>query len=113
MDFTYFANIVNGKPRLGSSFYRGVDPTSRKKLWDVPIATSQDLDDAVQAAQDAFKSWSIMPMEDRRAKCMEFAKLYKQHLEDFDKLIRKECGKPVCSSTRPVHTTLSQSMEVF
>jgi hypothetical protein len=45
---------------------------------------------------------------------MEFAELYKQHLEDFDKLIRKECGKPVCSSTRPVaHHILAEHGSVL
>lgn len=95
MDLTTFANIVNGKPRSGTSFYHGTNPSTREKLCDVPVATPEDLNDAVQAAQAAFKSWSVLAIEDRRRVCLQFGELYKSHLQEFDDLVTKECGKPV------------------
>ena len=98
MDFTKFSNIVNGEARGGNAFYQGIDPTTRQKLWDVPVATHQDVDDAVQAAQEAFKSWSTTPIAKRKEICAKFGQLYQSHIQDFDFLIRKECGKPVSCS---------------
>jgi hypothetical protein len=95
MDLTTFTNIVNGKSRSGTSSYHGTNPSTREKLWDVPIATREDLHDAVQAAQAAFRSWSVLKIEDRRRVCLQFGELYKSHLQEFDDLITKECGKPV------------------
>ncbi|KIV96813.1 hypothetical protein PV10_00629 [Exophiala mesophila] len=95
MDFTQFSNIVNGEARGGNAVYQGIDPTTRQKLWDVPVATRQDVDDAVQAAQEAFKSWSTTPIAKRKEICSKFGQLYQSHMQDFDFLIRKECGKPV------------------
>jgi acyl-CoA reductase-like NAD-dependent aldehyde dehydrogenase len=37
------------------------DPATGEKLWDVPIANQQDVDDAVVSAQKAFEKWSQVP----------------------------------------------------
>lgn len=95
MDFTSFANIINGKARSSTNFYHGVDPTTGNNLWDVPVASREDLDDAVSAAQKAFELWSIMPFENRRRLCSKFGELYKDNVGYFDELIRIECAKPV------------------
>jgi acyl-CoA reductase-like NAD-dependent aldehyde dehydrogenase len=95
MDLNAFANIVDGKTRSSGTFYHGIDPTTGTKLWDVPVATKQDLEDAVVAARNAFESWSVLPFEERRKLCAEFGELYKANLEYFDGLIRIECAKPV------------------
>ena len=106
MDFDEgFANIVNGGKRKGTAVYHGIDPKTGENLWDVPIATSQDVDDAVRAAQKAFESWSIMPFENRRKHCAEFGQVYKDHMQDFDHLIQKECGKPVSIMSSNVFST--------
>lgn len=99
MDFTSFSNIVDGKARSSTNLYHGIDPTTGNSLWDVPVASRGDLDDAVAAAQKAFDLWSVLPFEDRRKLCTSFGELYKGNLQYFDELIRIECAKPV-STTR-------------
>jgi acyl-CoA reductase-like NAD-dependent aldehyde dehydrogenase len=95
MNTEHFTNTVNGEARHASSLYHGIDPTSKQRLWDVPVATRQDLDDAVSAAGQAFKTWSKTHFEERRRICSQFGQLYKENMEFFDVLVSKECGKPV------------------
>ncbi|KIW29428.1 uncharacterized protein PV07_05243 [Cladophialophora immunda] len=61
IDFGHFTNIVNDQPRHSERQYRGVDPTNKEALWDVPVASVADVDNAVEAASRAFASWSTLP----------------------------------------------------
>ncbi|KAF2401717.1 betaine aldehyde dehydrogenase 1 [Trichodelitschia bisporula] len=94
IDFETFYNIVDGQKRSASSFTNGVDPTTAEKLWDVPVATEQDVNDAVDAGNRAFKSWSKTPIEKRRELMNQFVDLYDAYTKEFTTLICKETGKP-------------------
>ena len=86
ISWTSFDNIVDGKPRSASKFHQGVNPATGEKNWDVPIATEQDVDDAVKAANKAFVSWSQTPIEKRK-------EVYEQHTDDLVDLLNIETGK--------------------
>ncbi|KAL9095863.1 MAG: hypothetical protein Q9165_001860 [Trypethelium subeluteriae] len=94
IDFTTFHNIIDGKPRDAKTYTNGVDPTTGEKSWDVPVATEQDLNDAVRSAQKAFESWSQVPVEERKDKLRAFTDLYTEYKEEFTNLLIKESGKP-------------------
>ena len=70
------------------------DPSTGEKLWDVPIATQQDVDDAVVSAQKAFEKWSLVPFEQRVEKLRKFKDLYMSHTDEMTELLKKETGKP-------------------
>ena len=90
-----FANIINGKPRTKSdNYHQGVNPATGEKLWDVPIANQSDVDEAVAAAQKAFESWSVKPIEERKELLSNFCDLWKGYHEEFTTLLCKETGKP-------------------
>jgi len=95
IDFGSFNNIVNGKPRSASSFHQGINPATGEKLWDVPIANQQDVDDAVEAGQKAFESWSQLPIEKRKEYIMKFHDRYSAYTDELAELMKKETGKPV------------------
>ena len=61
-----FSNIVDGKPRGGKGKHQGTNPATGEKLWDVPIGTQQDVDDAVVSAQKAQEKWQDVPFEKRQ-----------------------------------------------
>lgn len=66
LSFDTFHNIIDGKQRGSDSTHNGIDPTTGEKLWDVPIASQKDVNDAVAAATRAFPSWSKTPFEERK-----------------------------------------------
>lgn len=90
-----FANIVDGKPRYSSRLHNGINPASKEKLWDVPIASEQDVDDAVAAAQRAFKSWKKTSMEERRHCMARFLSLWAVYENEATDVLCAETGKPV------------------
>lgn len=95
ISFDTFHNVVNGELRGAKDVYHGLDPTTSDKLWDAPVASKQDVDDAVVAARRAFRPWAKTPFEDRVKTLRKFADAVKPYLDDFTELILKENGKPV------------------
>jgi len=95
VSFTTFSNIVDGKPRGAKEYYQGINPATREKLWDVPIATQQDVDDAVASASKAFQTWRNVPLEEKREYFQRFSDLYKTHMDDMTEVLHLETGKPV------------------
>ncbi|KAG9948183.1 betaine aldehyde dehydrogenase 1, partial [Aureobasidium melanogenum] len=90
-----FANIINGEARTKSdNYHRGVNPATGEELWNVPIATQSDVDEAVASAQKAFESWSVRPIEERKELLKNFRDLWNGYHEEFVTLLCKETGKP-------------------
>ncbi|KAK3080533.1 hypothetical protein LTS18_000478, partial [Coniosporium uncinatum] len=87
IEFDKFYNIVDGKQRSAKSNHQGINPATAEPLWDVPIATQQDVDDAVDAAEKAFQKWKREPIEKRKEAMTKFGDLFQQHSEDFLKLL--------------------------
>ena len=95
LDFTTFKNVINGKLVDTKTHRQGIKPASSEPHVDVPVATEADLDDAVNAARDAFKSWSQTSYEERKAKLLAYADALEAEKEGFVKLLTTEQGKPV------------------
>jgi acyl-CoA reductase-like NAD-dependent aldehyde dehydrogenase len=94
LDFSTFYNVVNAQNRSSKNIHHGVNPATGEELWDCPIGTEQDLDDAVDAAKVAFPAWSQTPIERRKELLNKFGDLFNQHTEEFVELLCKESGKP-------------------
>ena len=98
IDFHSFSNIVDGQPRGGKAKYNGINPATKEKLWDVPVATQQDVEEAVSAARKAFPSWSKTPFEQRAKSLVQFEDAYEGYEKEFTDLMVAETGKPVSTS---------------
>jgi len=109
-DFYTFTNIIGGQPRLGNNKCRGVDPSTKKPLWDVPVASEQDLEDAVASARESFASWSRSSWEHRRQQLLLARETLLANKGQMAELITKEGGKPV--STKPKEV-LDLALTVF
>lgn len=94
VSFTEFFNVVDGKNVGSKNIHNAINPATQEKLWDVPIANQQDVDDAVESALKAFKSWSQTPIEKRKEYMNKFTDLYSGYQEEFTALMCKETGKP-------------------
>lgn len=93
--FDSFFNNINGISRDAPELYHGVNPATREPLWNTPVATYEDVNDAVVAAENAFHSWSIVPFEKRAKLLGELAELFASYEDDFTELLVRETGKPV------------------
>lgn len=82
--------------RGADKHYNGTSPYTGQKLWDVPVATEKDLEEAVTVARAAYKKWAKTPIEERRQALKALAKAISDDKEAWTKLGTEETGKPVC-----------------
>jgi acyl-CoA reductase-like NAD-dependent aldehyde dehydrogenase len=111
MDFTSFSNIIDGKSRGAETSYHGINPATEEELFDVPVATEADLNDAVISARNIFPSWSQTPFEKRCELVRKYAAAYIAHEKDFTELLMKENGKPRTDANREIHSSYDGILE--
>lgn len=95
ISFDSFWNTIDGQRRGSSRVSHGTDPATGKPLWDVPIASEQDVDEAVRAAQRAFPEWSATEYSTRVQLLNQFADAFLQLAPQFTALLQAETGRPV------------------
>lgn len=107
IDFESFFNTVNGDRRSSATTVYGIDPSTENRLWDVPVATKEDIDNAITAANDAFPSWSETAFTQRVELIRKFKSAYSSYLNEFINLLMKENGKPHPLATGEVKEVLA------
>ncbi|ABO67166.1 MULTISPECIES: CoA-acylating methylmalonate-semialdehyde dehydrogenase [Geobacillus] len=69
------------------------NPATGEVLAYVPISTREDLDRAVAAAKEAFKTWSKTPVPRRARILFKYQQLLVEHWEELARLVTLENGK--------------------
>jgi acyl-CoA reductase-like NAD-dependent aldehyde dehydrogenase len=87
--------IINGEKIATTDSFGVVNPATEEIVAQCPIATKNQLDDAVNAAAVAFKSWSKVSDEERAAACGKIAETIGNHAEELATLLTQEQGKPL------------------
>lgn len=72
-----------------------INPSDALPLYEVPVATQEDVNTTVNAAKIAFKTWSKVPFEERAKLLLKFADLIEVHRLELEKLLVREQGKPL------------------
>lgn len=90
-----FFNVINGEKRSASTSHQVTDPRTEEPLWDAPIATPADLEEAITAAQAAFKTWSKTTVAERKAALLKLVDVVDQNAPELIEYARKETGKSV------------------
>lgn len=90
-----FSNTINGKADNGKNTRHGINPATEENSSTVPVATQDDVDRAMVAAQKAFKTWAAVPYAERQKAVRAFADALEAEKDGFSKLLTKEQGKPV------------------
>lgn len=71
------------------------DPATENPICEVPFASEEDIDRAVESAQQAFLSWRKVDPFERAQRVMALANALRQHAEDFALLDAIDSGNPV------------------
>ena len=104
IEFDTFFNVVDGQNRSSKTKYNGIDPTTKENLWDVPVATHDDVEDAVVAATRAYNSWKKLTWAERTKYLQRYKEVYDSYLEEMTELLLKETGKPRVFGTVEANT---------
>ncbi len=68
-------------------------PLSGEVIAEVAVSSKEDLDKAVAAAKEAFKTWSKTPIKDRVQVFFRYKALLEQNMSELSALIQEENGK--------------------
>ena len=103
---------VTQTDRAEAPFY-STNPACYKDLVAVfPLSTQADLDAAIAAAHEAFKTWQYTPVSTRKQILAHLEHLLEKHIEDLAKLMVREVGKPFQESLREIQEAID-SVRLF
>ena len=88
-------HFVGGKIIPGSSDKKGkvFNPATGEQEKQVRLASSSDLDQAVEIAKKAFETWSLKPSLQRARIMFKFKELIEKNSDELTQLIVSEHGK--------------------
>jgi malonate-semialdehyde dehydrogenase (acetylating)/methylmalonate-semialdehyde dehydrogenase len=87
-------NYINGKfERNNQKSMDVLSPIDGSKISTIPLSTTEDVDAAVQAAKNAFPSWSGMTFKERVQIFFKYRNLLEQHIDELTRLVQLENGK--------------------
>ncbi|VAX08244.1 Aldehyde dehydrogenase [hydrothermal vent metagenome] len=90
-----YSLYINGASVPTATHMDIFNPATGELLGKCPVAGRAELDAAVAAAAAAFKSWSKVSNEDRKATCHAIGKVLEDNAEELAKLLTQEQGKPL------------------
>ncbi|KXJ88462.1 aldehyde dehydrogenase [Microdochium bolleyi] len=95
LDFTTFDNVINGKLVNTTKTRHNINPSTLEPNPEVPIATLDDVNEAVKHARTAAKGWATTPLADRRQAILNLAAALRETAPEFARMLTKEQGKPL------------------
>jgi len=93
-------NYINGKWVLssGTETLEVINPADKTLLAKCPLSTSKDVDSAVKAAKEAFKTWREVPVIERVQILFKLKTLLEKNSEELAKICTQENGKILLES---------------
>ncbi len=81
-----------------------IDPATQAVLGRLPMASAEDVDEALEAARRSFPLWRDTPALDRAVILRRAAALMRERTPQLAWLITRELGKPLAESEKEVAT---------
>ena len=104
-----FKNFIDGKwtPSRDGATFEDENPALRgSNIASFPSSTPEDVREALDAADRAYRSWKRMPLADRQNIIAEFLRLLKSSREDLARIVTLENGKTIKESRAEVDSAL-------
>jgi len=89
-----FVMTINGQFVTTEQTQPVYNPATRSVFAQVPDASQKQLDETVQSAHIALKTWGTTTANDRQAALETYADLLEEHADAFMSLLTREQGKP-------------------
>lgn len=88
-----YAMTIGGQRVFSDAIDAAINPATEQVICQFPLATREQLDQAVTAAQQAFISWRDRPIEERQALVSRLGDVLEENQEAFIQLLITEQGK--------------------
>jgi alpha-ketoglutaric semialdehyde dehydrogenase len=96
-----YQNYIGGKwvPSESGETFEDRNPADRNEvLGTFPKSNARDVDNAVQAARDAYRDWMLTPAPERADHLMRAGLLLEDRIEEYAELMTREMGKTLKES---------------
>lgn len=97
--------LIGGQLVDGDATMEVINPANEEVLALCPRGSERQLNQAVAAAKEAFRTWRKVPMVERRALVMKLADAIEARIDEFARLLTQEQGKPLAESTAEIAYT--------
>jgi aldehyde dehydrogenase (NAD+) len=94
---SYLKNYINGQwvDSIGGTRHEVINPATEEACTEITLGTKADVDAAVAAAKQAFKTFSQTSREERLALMGRIVDEYKKRIPDLAQSMAKEMGAPL------------------
>ena len=96
-----FHLTIAGKQVKAEEYFDVINPATGQVLAQAPSATAEQLDDAIEAANVAYKEWSSLSYDERQVYLNSYADALQEHRDDLVRLLTLEQGKPLKKMAEP------------
>ncbi|KAI1210499.1 aldehyde dehydrogenase [Annulohypoxylon truncatum] len=109
LDFETFFNVIDGQLCSSSTGLTRftVNPATLEENASVPVSTIDDVNKAVQSAQNAAKTWASTPWSERQKKLKAYADAFEANAEGFLQMLLNEQGKSIREAQIELWLTLT------
>lgn len=107
MKYNTLTNYISGE--FSSSNGQLLDvfsPLSGEIISRVPLSSTEIVDKAVRAAEDAFPDWSAMPIKERVQIFFRYKYLLEKHLDELAAVVSEENGKTMDEAVAEVNKSI-------
>ena len=95
--------LINGEMVAGTSTMPVLNPATEEILTDCPRSSEEQLNEAVQAAKNAFSSWSQTQIQERKEIVLKIADIVEANAQELAQILTEEQGKPIGDATGEVY----------
>ncbi|HAU68419.1 MAG TPA: 5-carboxymethyl-2-hydroxymuconate semialdehyde dehydrogenase, partial [Gammaproteobacteria bacterium] len=90
-------HFINGEMVVpsGSELFENLSPVDKSVVGKVAVATEREVDQACEAARDAFPAWRDMPGSERRKLLHHFADKIEERADEIALIESMDTGQPI------------------
>ena len=104
-----FQNYINGKWVKGNNTFQTINPANEELVAEIAQAELSDVDAAVQAAAEAFKTWRLVPAPLRGELLYKVGDILKQQKEELAQLLTRDMGKVIAEARGDVQEAIDMA----
>ncbi|HET9908987.1 MAG TPA: aldehyde dehydrogenase family protein [Anaerolineales bacterium] len=104
-----FQNYINGKWVKGRNTFQTINPANEELVAEIAQAELADVDAAVNAAKDAFRSWRLLPAPLRGEMLFKVGDVLKQKKEELSQLLTRDMGKVIAEARGDVQEAIDMA----
>jgi acyl-CoA reductase-like NAD-dependent aldehyde dehydrogenase len=98
---------INGTWREAKEYVSLYSPYTEEAIAEIPLATKEDVDQAIEAAENARKAMKQMPAHQRAEILENIARIIEERSEEAAKIIATEASKPIATARGEVARTIT------